>query len=250
VPLRISCPFCKRRLRVADNFVGRTVRCPSCKETFKAVEDIAEIDTASPIEDEPESRRPAASSRRPKENEPALPRPSRQSPPPEKAEEEEERTGEEEEEERRPRRRRQRGSSAARSAVAGPAIALMVVGGISAGLYLVQLIMLLTTGSLLADKDVPVLPSKADNAFQRGFEDGFQTGMRAGGVVASISGICWGSVVITGAYQRRKLRTRRFAITASILAMLPCSLCCLLGLPFGIWSLVVLNRPEVRDAFR
>jgi predicted Zn finger-like uncharacterized protein len=38
--------------------------------------------------------------------------------------------------------------------------------------------------------------------------------------------------------------------TACILAMIPCVNCCILGLPFGIWGLVVLNKPEVKDAFR
>jgi hypothetical protein len=38
---------------------------------------------------------------------------------------------------------------------------------------------------------------------------------------------------------------------ASILAMIPCftSCCCLVGLPIGIYALVVLNKPEVKSAF-
>ena len=36
----------------------------------------------------------------------------------------------------------------------------------------------------------------------------------------------------------------------TIVSMLPCSCCWTLGLPFGIWALVVLNQPEVKDAFR
>jgi hypothetical protein len=38
-------------------------------------------------------------------------------------------------------------------------------------------------------------------------------------------------------------------MTACILAMIPCSACCLLGIPLGIWGLVVINNPEVRGAF-
>jgi hypothetical protein len=40
------------------------------------------------------------------------------------------------------------------------------------------------------------------------------------------------------------------ALAASILVMIPCvSPCCVLGLPIGIWSAIVLNRPDVRAAF-
>jgi len=38
-------------------------------------------------------------------------------------------------------------------------------------------------------------------------------------------------------------------MAGSIVAMVPCNICCLLGLPFGIWALVVIVRPEVKDAF-
>ena len=38
---------------------------------------------------------------------------------------------------------------------------------------------------------------------------------------------------------------------ATIIAMVPCiSPCCLVGLPIGIWALVVLMKPEVKAAFR
>ena len=49
----------------------------------------------------------------------------------------------------------------------------------------------------------------------------------------------------------KKLVNYRLAMVVSILALAPCiSPCCLLGLPFGIWALVVLNKPEVKSAFQ
>jgi hypothetical protein len=47
------------------------------------------------------------------------------------------------------------------------------------------------------------------------------------------------------------LRLQYFGLVmaAVIVAMLPCQCCCLLGLPFGIWALVVLNKPEVKSQF-
>ena len=31
--------------------------------------------------------------------------------------------------------------------------------------------------------------------------------------------------------------------------MLPCTCCCIAGLPVGIWALVILLKPEVKSAF-
>lgn len=56
-------------------------------------------------------------------------------------------------------------------------------------------------------------------------------------------------VILAGALKMKKLENYGLAMTASILAMLPCSLCCLVGLPIGIWSVVVLSKPEVKNAF-
>ena len=48
----------------------------------------------------------------------------------------------------------------------------------------------------------------------------------------------------------KKLESYGWAMTASILALAPCiSPCCLVGLPIGIWALVVLAKPEVKSAF-
>ncbi len=47
------------------------------------------------------------------------------------------------------------------------------------------------------------------------------------------------------------LRWRGVTLTGSILAVIPCfSPCCLLGIPIGIWALVVLNQADVRQAFQ
>jgi hypothetical protein len=40
------------------------------------------------------------------------------------------------------------------------------------------------------------------------------------------------------------------AMTGCILAMINIgNCCCVLGLPFGIWALVMLCRPDVKDAY-
>ena len=70
------------------------------------------------------------------------------------------------------------------------------------------------------------------------------------GIVQNIIGGIVGVIVLLGAAKMQKLQNYQFALTASIVAMVPCiSPCCLFGLPFGIWALVVLNKPEVKSHF-
>src|SRR5205809_341506 len=58
-----------------------------------------------------------------------------------------------------------------------------------------------------------------------------------------------GVVMIIGALKMMRLESYRWAMTASILALLPCSPVGLFGLVMGIWSLIVLNRRNVIAAF-
>ena len=69
-------------------------------------------------------------------------------------------------------------------------------------------------------------------------------------VIATIMGLNMpaGIVMLIGGIKMKKLESYGLAMTASILAMIP-GMSCILALPFGIWSLVVLLRPEVKAAF-
>ena len=68
-------------------------------------------------------------------------------------------------------------------------------------------------------------------------------------LLAFIASFVIGVVMIIGALKMMRLESYRWAMTASILALLPCSPVSLLGLAAGIWSLVVLNRRGVAAAF-
>lgn len=47
------------------------------------------------------------------------------------------------------------------------------------------------------------------------------------------------------------LRDHSLCVTAAILTLVPCfGPCCLIGMPIGIWALVILNRADVRSAFQ
>jgi hypothetical protein len=57
-------------------------------------------------------------------------------------------------------------------------------------------------------------------------------------------------VTLAGALRMKNLRSPRLAQAACILAVLPClGPCLVLGIPVGIWGLIVLNDPGVWDAF-
>jgi hypothetical protein len=71
------------------------------------------------------------------------------------------------------------------------------------------------------------------------------------GVVNVIVGLVCSILVILGAIRMKNLQSYGLAMTSAILALIPCtSPCCILGVPFGIWALVVLSKPEVKAAFR
>jgi hypothetical protein len=57
-------------------------------------------------------------------------------------------------------------------------------------------------------------------------------------------------VVLVGAVQMLQLRMRPLVLAACCIAIVPCcGPCLVLGIPFGVWGLVVLRDPEVRASF-
>lgn len=71
------------------------------------------------------------------------------------------------------------------------------------------------------------------------------------GIVSSVIGLAMSGFVLWAALQMKELRNWVVSVVAAILAMIPCiSPCCIIGLPIGIWALVVLLKPEVKAAFR
>ncbi len=56
--------------------------------------------------------------------------------------------------------------------------------------------------------------------------------------------------VITGAIHMIRLKSYSSAMTAAILSVIPvCSPCFILGIPFGIWAIIVLRNPAVQAQF-
>ena len=65
----------------------------------------------------------------------------------------------------------------------------------------------------------------------------------------SLLATCLGAVIIYGVMRMKELENYKWSVISSILAMLPISPGCLLGVPFGVWALSVLLRKEVKKAF-
>jgi predicted Zn finger-like uncharacterized protein len=200
-----ACPSCQRQLKVPENLLGKTVRCPSCKTTFVA--QASEEEPIAMIDEEPQA--PARG-----------PGPSGSQTAP---------------------RRRVRTSEAAASALKGPAISLLVFGVIA--------ILLGFLGGALYALVIPNMPQVNNPQFGGGQAPPPAAFFVGYGVANMAGGLIWGGMVIAGAISMLRLRLYPLAMAGAIVAMFPCSSCCLVGLPLGIWALVILNREEVRAAF-
>jgi hypothetical protein len=71
-----------------------------------------------------------------------------------------------------------------------------------------------------------------------------------GAVMHSIQ-LILGIFTVLSANKMKKFQGRTSAMVFSVLACIPCtSGCCILGLPIGIWSIIVLVNADVKAAFR
>lgn len=125
--------------------------------------------------------------------------------------------------------------------VNGPAIGLMVTAGIGILGQLASLVLhMLGTGLNMANMaGSSDMPDAVAN-------------MMSGtlGVIGSVMGILIGGLIFFGAMKMRQLNNWGLALASAILAMIPClSPCCCLGLPIGIWALVVLLDNNVKASF-
>jgi hypothetical protein len=68
-------------------------------------------------------------------------------------------------------------------------------------------------------------------------------------VISTVISLAGCGLMVWGGLQMQKLESWGLCLAASIVAMLPCFGCCLVGLPIGIWVLVVLVNSEVKQAF-
>ena len=126
--------------------------------------------------------------------------------------------------------------------VSGPSIGLLVtgvVGGIFSFLGLIMSFMGTSISSIMADRF-----EDFDDRYTQIYEG-------AAGIASSLIGILVAAFIIYAALKMKELSQYGLCMVASILAMIPCiSPCCVIGLPIGIWCLVVLTKPEIKEAFQ
>jgi phage FluMu protein Com len=120
--------------------------------------------------------------------------------------------------------------------VAGPATALIV----TAVLGLI--------GNVLALGMIAFVLSQRSRMGGNIVLDDFSGGLN---LAVAVIGLPVGVVMLISAIKMKKLESYGLAMAGAILGMIPyLSPCCLLGLPFGIWALVVLSDGSVKAAFR
>ena len=221
MPTSIRCQQCKKLLRVPDAFVGKQVKCPGCGHSFVAQSPEEESPSVVEIDEEPESQEQAESA-------PSAAATAWRAVLPKKA----------------------KGRPASES-VRAPAIALMIVGSTGLILSLLNLAFLFSGRGPFA-RPVPTqsaqIVHRDEAAYAR--EQAFNQIYAIGVTVGVVTSILWGVVVPLGGYFMYKLSSWSTVMFAAIVAMLPGHPCCLFGLPFGIWALVVISRPEVKAAFK
>ncbi len=114
-----------------------------------------------------------------------------------------------------------------------PAIFLLVLSALFLGLLLLSL-----PGQVLR-------LSKIDASTPEGM------GELMGAVVALVAWVGWMLAIIAGSTCMLRMKGIAGAWIAAIAAVVPvCSPCVVLGIPFGIWAIVLLCQPEVRARFR
>ena len=70
------------------------------------------------------------------------------------------------------------------------------------------------------------------------------------GILLGVIGILGALFIIFGGVKMLRRENHGLCVAASIVAMVPCvSACCLIGLPIGIWALVILSKPETKAVF-
>jgi hypothetical protein len=134
------------------------------------------------------------------------------------------------------------GSAGAKDAVNAPATLLIVTAIIG---ILAQLASIVATATGMGQQ-TPEQMAQMPEQFRA-----YMEASQRFGVVGPIIGIVAGAFVLFAALKLKNLESRGLAMAGAIVAMIPCiSPCCCLGLPVGIWALVVMNRPDVSASFR
>lgn len=135
--------------------------------------------------------------------------------------------------------------SAVDSKLNAPAIGILVTGLLGACLSLYGII-----DELFGSKNKVEIPTDLSPGMERILKSLVDL-LEAFSVHLNLLALILGVFTLMAGVRMRQRRSYGLVIVGIIFGMLPClSPCCCTGLPFGIWALVVLSNPEVRNSFR
>lgn len=146
---------------------------------------------------------------------------------------------------------------AARKRIRLPArfLLFLSVFNLVTGIYvMVRMIMLKKEGPNAALRELADKTAKDPDApeFLKGWSAETYLTVTANGTLGycGISGLI-SVLTLAGARRMLELRSYGLAVTAAILAAIPCTTpCCFLGQAIGVWAFVMLMQPDVRRAFQ
>jgi predicted RNA-binding Zn-ribbon protein involved in translation (DUF1610 family) len=132
-----------------------------------------------------------------------------------------------------PRRR----STPSTAVVTAPAIAMMILTGLTA-LFMIPYVIVNNIRMLSAENPGP----------QGVQAEAFMGGYIIGTIMITLVLLAVYALMFVGAWRMMQLRNWGLALTSAILMLMPCTICWL-GLPVGIWAIVVLSLQSTRDQF-
>lgn len=133
------------------------------------------------------------------------------------------------------------GGGGAREALNVPSILLIVFGAISVLYSVYGLIGGGNEAQIAQALSDPKLPPEAKKIMQMMLGPGVK--------VINLFFMALSGLMIFGAVQMRNLKSYGLAIAACVIGMIPCTSCCCVTLPIGIWTLTILMKPEIKSSF-
>jgi hypothetical protein len=142
----------------------------------------------------------------------------------------------------------------AKNRIKTPAVVLLVVGVIGGLMSLMNIPSLFTMDAQLKqvedqwDQD-PNLKPEQKKEMKQMLAD-LKGPIKLVVPLTIVFGLLTAGLTILGAVKIMNLQSRGLGVLACIISMLPIlSGCCCLGLPVGIWVLIVMGKPEVKAGF-
>ena len=133
-------------------------------------------------------------------------------------------------------------AAAAQSKVQGPGIGLLVYGVLQIGFSCLGIVfnVLSMTG---------VINQGAFSEF--GGDAAMSSAMGGGiGLVMAVPGLILSFIIAFGGLKMKNMQSYSMAMAGAVCAMLPCSCCCIIGIPLGIWALMTLMNEDIKLAFQ